>query len=104
MIEAKDRVKLNVYKRLLEDEKRKNKKIVAVGASMFVIGVFSDNLLQVATETVAPEKAKIAYASTFSQEALNREVAWEAFFEGNVVKEKNLELNAEDLFVADLGI
>ena len=30
MMEPKDRVKLNVYKRLLDEEKKKNKKLVAV--------------------------------------------------------------------------
>lgn len=103
MMEPKDRVKLNVYKRLLDEEKKKNKKLVAVGASMFVIGIFSDNVFQMATETVAPREMKVAYQKATPKNS-NNDIVWESFFEGNVVKEKNLELNAEDLFVADLGI
>ena len=102
MMEPKDRVKLNVYKRLLEEEKKKSKKLVAVGASMFVIGVFSDSVFEMATETIAPQEVKVAYEMTHPSS--NSDIAWENFFEGNIVQEKNLELNAEDLFVADLGI
>jgi len=103
MMEPKDRVKLNVYKRLLDEEKKKNKKLVAVGASMFVIGIFSDNVFQMATETIAPKEVKVAYQKAGPKKS-NGDIVWESFFEGNVVKEKKLELNAEDLFVADLGI
>lgn len=102
MMEPKDRVKLNVYKRLLEEEKKKSKKLVAVGASMFVIGVFSDSVFEMATETIAPQEVQVAYEMT--NPSSNSHIAWENFFEGNIVQEKNLELNAEDLFVADLGI
>lgn len=102
MMEPKDRVKLNVYKRLLEEEKKKSKKLVAVGASMFVIGVFSDSVFEMATDTIAPQEVKVAYEMT--NPSSNSDIAWENFFEGNIVQEKNLELNAEDLFVADLGI
>ncbi len=104
MMEPKDRVKLNVYKRLLEEEKKKSKKLVAVGASMFVIGVFSDSVFEMATETIAPQEVQVAYESEVSDRTYNNDIAWENFFEGNIVQEKNLELNAEELFVADLGI
>lgn len=100
MMEPKDRVKLNVYKRLLEEEKKKSKKLVAVGASMFVIGVFSDSVFEVATKKIAPQKVSVAQVSATP----NTDIAWENFFEGSIVKEKTLEFNAEELFVADLGI
>lgn len=106
MMTPKDRVKLNVYKRLLEEEKKKNKKLMAVGASMFVIGIFSDDVFQMAVDTVAPQEMKVAYERTVptTRSSSNKDIIWENYFEGNVVNEKNLELNAEELFVADLGI
>ena len=100
MMTPKDRVKLNVYKRLLEEEKKRNKKLMAVGASMFIIGVFSDSVIEM---TTAPKEVKVAYEKSIPATS-NNEIAWESFFEGNVLQEKNLELNAEELFVADLGI
>lgn len=102
MMTPKDRVKLNVYKRLLEEEKKKNKKLMAVGASMFVIGVFSDSMMEMATgTTAAPQEIQVAYEAPSGS---GGDIAWENFFEGNVLQEKSLELNAEELFVADLGI
>lgn len=103
-MEPKDRVKLNVYKRLLDEEKKKSKKLVAVGASMFVIGVFSDSVFEMATETIAPQKVEVAYETEVPRRTTDADIAWENFFEGNIVKEQTLELNAEELFVADLGI
>ena len=103
MMTPKDRVKLGVYKRLLEEEKKKNRKLMAVGASMFIIGVFSDNVVERAAQTASPKESMVAYERSIPVPS-NNEVAWENFFEESVLQEKNLELNAEELFVADLGI
>ncbi len=102
MMTSKDRVKINVYKRLLEEEKKKNKKLLVAGASMFVMGIFSDNVVKSVMAPPAANPTKVAYE--VASQNTNNDIVWENYFEGNVVKDKNLEINADTLFASDLEI
>ena len=41
MVSPKERVRANIYKSLLEEEKKRNKKISFFSLSLFVVGVFT---------------------------------------------------------------
>ena len=44
-IEVKARVKVNIYKTLLEEEKQKNKRNNVIGLSLFIVGIVSTSAL-----------------------------------------------------------
>ncbi|WP_319370215.1 hypothetical protein [uncultured Ilyobacter sp.] len=106
---SKDRVKLNVYKSLLEEEKKKNRKLVVMGASLFVMGIFTDTVYQSAVNKVNGNdilKNSVALEQHFDFNKSNQTevLAWENFYENNIFKEREIEMNPEELFVSDLGI
>lgn len=114
MMSPKDRVKLNVYKTLLEEEKKRNKKMVAVGASLFVMGIFSDNVYNTTMSKFKPQGTEVAIAKIENVSSMRRqvntysvgqsEIAWDSFFEGEVIEDKKLNLSTDELFVTDYGI
>lgn len=105
----KDRVRVNVYKTLLQEEKKKNKKFVLVGASLFVIGIFSDTMYEMSAGKLKGEESlkNIAYEQSIELDhttSVGETVAWENFYENDIFKENELEMNPEELFVSDFGI
>ncbi len=107
MMTPKDRVKLNVYRSLLEEEKKKNRKLVIMGASLFVMGIFTDSVYETTIDKVNGNeilKNSVAYEQKIGNLNGSETLAWENFYENNLFKENELEMNPEELFVSDLGI
>ncbi len=105
----KDRVKLNVYRSLLEEEKKKNRKLAVMGASLFVMGIFTDTVYQGAVNkingnVVLKNSVALEQHFDFSKSNGSEVLAWENFYENSIFKERDIEMNPEELFVSDLGI
>lgn len=100
MMTPKDRVKLNVYKQLLEEEKKKNKRISAVSISLFVFGVFASSTYHVIIQKTAPEDA---YIKGYVNSVKDKEtMTIEHIFEKRLVEDKKLEMNADEFFALDI--
>jgi hypothetical protein len=105
----KERVRVNVYKSLLQEEKKKNKKFVIMGASLFVIGIFSDTMYEMTAGKLNGDemlKNTVAYEQKIdlNNTTLGEAVAWEKFYENDLFKENEIEINPDELFVSDFGI
>lgn len=94
----KDRVKLNIYKQLLEEEKKKNKRISTVSISLFVFGVFASSTYHLILQKTAP-------GITYIKGYVNTEkdlMTIEHMFEKRLVEDKKREINADEFFALDI--
>ena len=112
-VEMKTRVKVNIYKTLLEEEKHKNKRNSAIGLSLFVVGIISTSAIykikdvsqsknintgQGIVKTVSNENNIPKYLEGNSTVELN-------FFDDSLLNENELSsVQEEDFFVSDFKL
>lgn len=107
----KDRVRANIYKTLLEEEKRKNKKISLISVSLFVVGIFTgssyDLLFNGPTSIEATTAAlgnSILRRDTEKTKVKGNDWTLDHLFgDENFIKVSE-DFNTEKLFVSDLQI
>lgn len=56
--DIKARIKVNIYKTLLEEEKHKNKRNSAIGLSLFIVGIVSTSALYKIKDISQPQNVK----------------------------------------------
>lgn len=96
----KERVKLNIYKQLLEEEKRRNKKMSWVSVSLFVLGIFGTSTYNILKSNLNPVATPgRAYISNLQDKGV---MTIEQIFEQKLVDEKQLELSPDEFFAVDI--
>lgn len=101
MTSAKDRVRANIYKQLLEEEKSKGKRKGLFSLSLFVLGMFTSSTYQVITRVNPLDKAvNYAVMNTVAQNTSSKknDLSIEHFFNNNLFDDKKVELNTDELF------
>ena len=98
----KERVRANVYKALLEEEKRRNKKI-----SIFSVGLFFVGMVTVSTYNLFLDKPNTLNntSSVASMVQVDKEELISSMYDNNnIVSKKNVELNPDELFIYNTQI
>ncbi len=108
--DIKAKVKVNIYKTLLEEEKQKNKRNTTIGLSLFIVGIISTSAIyQVKTESgiknIPFEQGIVQNVEVQSNLPKylegNKRTEME-FFNEDVVETKILSnIKEEDFFVSD---
>ncbi len=110
-IEMQSRIKINIYKTLLEEEKHKNKRNTTIGLSLFIVGVVSTTALYKIKDISEPQSVNInssqRMVKTVSRSSdnipkyLERETELD-ILNDSVLKERKLSnMKEEDFFVSD---
>lgn len=98
----KERVRANVYKALLEEEKRRNKKM-----SIFSVGLFFVGMVTVSTYNLFLNKPNTLNntSSVASMVQVDKEELISSMYDNNnIVSKKNVELNPDELFIYNTQI
>ena len=98
----KERVRANVYKALLEEEKRRNKKM-----SIFSVGLFFVGMVTVSTYNLFLDKPNTLNntSSVASMVHVDKEELISSMYDNNnIVSKKNVELNPDELFIYNTQI
>lgn len=93
----KEKIRANIYKELLIQEKRKNKNKTLYSLSLFFLGIAASSTYQVMinkTNAIYPQyvidKEKV--------NENNKDLFMQHFFESDLFNERKIELNADTLF------
>lgn len=103
MDSPKERVRANIYKALLEQEKKRNKKISVVSVSLFVVGIFTGVSYSSVKTGISSSKNLVAFEN---KGGMKKEVefAIDDLFQNNEIKINKKDFDTEKLFVSDLHI
>ena len=102
----KERVRINVYKALLEEEKRKNKRKSYLSVSIFVIGIFAGSIYNfVPTQNVQDfdQIKNIAIEAGEKGFKNNMEII-DNFFSKNPIEQKEKEIKTDEFFVMNMQV
>ena len=102
----KERVRANIYKTLLEEEKRKNKRKSLFSLSLFVLGMFTSSTYQILfKDTSLNSMDKYVINRNVSEKFLDKnDITLDHIFSDSMFDDKKVEINTEDLFVLDVHI
>lgn len=103
----KERVRVNVYKALLEEEKRKNKRKSYISVSVFVIGIFAGSLYNfMPSENIQSFEQTRNFASEMSDNSFksNVEVIDNFFSNTSIEHDENKELKTDEYFVMNMQV
>lgn len=100
----KDRVKANLYKQLLEEEKVKNKRYMKASVSLFFIGIISTTsynsfIKQEISQKMANDGIMVISKNTDKQE--REKIELDSFFSKEIFNEQKIELDTEQVFGYD---
>ena len=102
----KERVRANIYKTLLEEEKRKNKRKSLFSLSLFVLGMFTSSTYQILfKDTSLNSMDKYVINRNVSEKFLDKnDITLDHIFSDSMFDDKKVEINTEDLFGLDIQI
>lgn len=106
MDSPKEKIRANIYKKLLEEEKRKNKKISVFSLSVFVVGVFTGTSYNLLRRDIITKNQVVAFKNKTN---LKKQIKEQGFtiddlFQVDGIKIDKKDFNSENLFVSDLQI
>nr|WP_307774473.1 hypothetical protein [uncultured Cetobacterium sp.] len=109
MSSPRERVRANIYKTLLEEEKRKGKKMSMVSLSLFVVGVFTGSSYDLLKKNIAPNNQTIVALESKEIEPIltGKETEYKIIddlFQVDQIKIHKQDFNSENLFVSELQI
>ena len=96
---SKEIVRLNLYKRMLEEEKRKNKRLKAMFLSVFVVGVFSLPVYDKYSQGSLIIPGQFNSSANLS----NKRINLEQLLEDEIFVEKQFDMSQEEL-LSELSI
>ena len=97
----KEKVRANIYKALLEEEKRKNKRMSIFSVGLFFVGVVTMSTYNSFVNTVPnPEINSASIITTDEREALVTSI----YDNSSVVDKKTTTLNPDELFIFNTQI
>ena len=97
----KDRVRANIYKTLLEEEKRKNRR-----RGVFSLGIFTSSTYQMLFKEV-PMTGMDKYVvnrSFADNKAIKEDITLDHIFNNSIFDDKKIDLNTDDLFGLEVQI
>lgn len=97
----KDRVKANIYKRLLEEEKVKNKRYMKASISLFFIGIVSTASYNSFIKTEISSRASqndILVINKNIDRSDREKLEIDSFFSKEIFEDKKVEINTEQVF------
>ena len=106
----KARIKVNIYKTLLEEEKHKNKRNSAIGLSLFIVGIVSTSALYQIRGINQPQSVKVSQSivkTVMSRNKLpkyleGKNTAEMDLLDDSLLKGRELSnVKEEDFFVSD---
>ena len=107
MMSPKDKIRANVYKSLLEEEKKRNKKISVLSLSLFVVGVFTgtshDLLFNPLTNKKIPTLNKATKIAMNGDDAKSL-LTIDDMFQSDGINISKQDFNSEKLFTSDIQI
>lgn len=98
----KERVRANIYKSLLEEEKRKNKRM-----SMFSVGLFFVGVVTMSTYNsfIKPASNNNLYNENIILTKVSEDALVSSMYDTNsIINKKMIELNPDELFTLDTQI
>jgi len=97
----KEKVRANIYKALLEEEKRKNKRMSVFSVGLFFVGVVTMSAYNSFVNSVPnPEINSASVISINDREALVTSI----YDNSSVVEKKTTTLNPDELFIFNTQI
>lgn len=102
----KERVRINVYKALLEEEKRKNKRKSYLSVSVFVIGIFAGSIYNFmpANNVQEFDQVRNIAVETGERSFRNSMEAIDNFFSKDPIEQEKKELRTDEYFVMNLQV
>lgn len=99
----KEKVRTNIYKALLEEEKMKNKRMSIFSIGLFFVGVVTMSTYNSLVNTVSDNNINISNNFVASSEARSGLMS-NIYDNSNVFHTKTTELNPDDLFIYNTQI
>ena len=108
--DMKARVKVNIYKTLLEEEKHKNKRNSAIGLSLFIVGIVSTSALYQVRDISQPQNVRASQGLVKTVTSRNdlpkylevkNAVEMDLLDDGLLKGRKLSNVKEEDFFVSD---
>ena len=96
----KEKVRANIYKALLEEEKRKNKRMSIFSVGLFFVGVVTMSTYNSFVNTVPSPEINSASVTAEDREALVTSI----YDNSSVVEKKTTTLNPDELFIFNTQI
>ena len=102
----KERVRLNVYKALLEEEKRKNKRKSYLTASVFVIGIFAGSVYNfMPSENIQTFEPVRSYTAEAGEKSFRTNMEMiDNFFSKNSIEQEKKEIKTDEYFVMNMQV
>lgn len=101
----KERVRANIYKTLLEEEKKKNKRKSVFSLSLFLLGIFTSSTYQMLVKETPVGNLEKFVVNRMDDRNLSRdEITLEHIFSNSMFDDQKLEMNTDDLFGLDVQI
>ena len=102
----KERVRANIYKTLLEEEKRKNKRRGVFSLSLFVLWIFTSSTYQMLFKEVpmAGMDKYVINRSFADSKAIKEDITLDHIFNNSIFDDKKIDLNTDDLFGLEVQI
>ncbi|WP_022819341.1 hypothetical protein [Fusobacterium russii] len=98
----KERVRANIYKSLLEEEKRKNKRISMFSVGLFFVGVVTMSTYNSFTKTTSNNNS---YNENIILSKASEDALVSSMYDTNsILNKKMIELNPDELFTLDTQI
>ena len=98
----KERVRANIYKTLLEEEKRKNKRMSLFSVGLFFVGVITMSTYNSFVNTVS--SSEINTASVIVNDESREALLTSIYDNSSVVEKKTTTLNPDELFIFNTQI
>lgn len=102
----KERVRLNVYKALLEEEKRRSRRKSYLSVSVFVIGIFAGSIYNfVPSENMQTFEPVINYAVESGEKSLRTNMEMiDNFFSKSPIEQETKEIKTDEYFVMNMQV
>lgn len=102
----KERVRLNVYKALLEDEKRKSRRKSYLSVSVFVIGIFAGSVYNfIPSRNVQIMEPVRSYTADVGEKSFRSNMeAIDNFFSKNSIEQEQKEIKTDEYFVMNMQV
>ncbi|HEY4534081.1 MAG TPA: hypothetical protein VIG61_08005 [Fusobacterium sp.] len=106
MTSPKERVRANVYKELLKQEKRRNQKLSIVSVSVFLLGIFASSGYNALYRTsIGEESPSYVIGSERKVKEFEKDsFILDSIYNTGILHEKTVSLNPDELFGLDTQI
>lgn len=98
----KERVRANIYKQLLQEEKQKNRRKSYISVSIFVIGIFAGSLYNLNPINKVPGLEVKTSSRVTSSDKLQQNKTIDQYFAKESITVEKEELKADEYFLMNM--